>query len=131
MPEIDSFCKLPYAYGMVKTLGDRLRELREGKDMSLRDLSKAVGEASAAFLSDVELGRRYPSEKTLTNLAAALGTTLDDLQKYDSRAPVDEFKRIAQSNPALGFAFRKMTELSPEDLSKLLKDFMPPKKEKK
>lgn len=116
---------------MVKTLGDRLRELREGKDLSLRELSKEVGEASAAFLSDVELGRRYPSEKTLTNLAVALGTTLDDLQKYDSRAPVDEFKRIAQSHPALGFAFRKMAELPPEDLSKLLKDFMPPKKEKK
>lgn len=99
--------------------------------MSLRELSNKVGDASAAFLSDVELGRRYPSEKTLTNLAAALGTTLDDLQKYDSRAPVDEFKRIAQSNPALGFAFRKMAEMPQEDLTELLKELMPSKKEKK
>jgi transcriptional regulator with XRE-family HTH domain len=110
---------------MVKTLGERIRELREGQDLSLRELSKRVGEASAAFLSDVELGRRFPSEKTLTNLAVALGTTLEDLQEYDSRPPVEEFRRIAIANPALGVAFRKMAGLSEEELLKLLKDQLP------
>lgn len=111
---------------MVRTLGERVRELREENDLSLRELSRRVGEASAAFLSDVELSRRFPSEKTLTNLAAALGTTIEDLQRYDSRPPVDEMRRIANANPALGFAFRRLAELSPEELMKVLKDQLPP-----
>ena len=111
---------------MVKTLGERIRELREEKDFSLRELSRRVGEASAAFLSDVELGRRFPSDKTLTNLAAALGTTVEDLQHYDVRPPVEELKRLANANPSLGFAFRRMAELSPEELMKLLKNQLPP-----
>ena len=110
---------------MVKTLGERIRELRESQDLSLRELSKRVGEASAAFLSDVELGRRFPSDKTLTNLAAALGTTLEDLQQYDSRAPLEEFRRIANANPALGIAFRKLAGLPEEELLKLLKNQLP------
>ncbi|WP_306598829.1 helix-turn-helix domain-containing protein [Geothrix sp. 21YS21S-2] len=111
---------------MVKTLGDRIRELREGKDLSLRELSKKVGEASAAFLSDVELGRRFPSEKTLVNLADALETTIKDLQQYDSRPPVEEMRRIANAHPALGVAFRKLIELPVEEQLKILKNQLPP-----
>lgn len=45
---------------MVKTLGQRIRELRERDDLSLREFARKLG-VSAAFLSDVELGRRHPS----------------------------------------------------------------------
>lgn len=110
---------------MVKTFGERIRELREQKDLSLRELSKIVGEASAAFLSDVELGRRFPSDKTLASLAAALGTTIEDLQHYDTRPPMERLRRIANANPALGFAFRRMAELPQDELMKLLKDQLP------
>lgn len=40
----------------MKTLGQRIRELRETKDLSLREFAKQLGDLSAAFLSDVELG---------------------------------------------------------------------------
>ena len=49
----------------MKTLGQRIRELREEKDFSLRELAKKSG-VTAPFLSDIELGRRYPSEKVLS-----------------------------------------------------------------
>jgi len=110
---------------MVKTMGERIRELREDQDLSLRELSRRVGEASAAFLSDVELGRRFPSSKTLTNLASVLGTTLEDLQQYDSRPPVEELRRIANSNPALGVAFRRFAGLPESEMMKILKDQLP------
>lgn len=118
---------------MVMTLGARLRELREEKDLSLRELSRRVGEASAAFLSDVELGRRFPSEKTLANLASALGTSVEDLKQYDPRPPIEEMKRLANANPALGFAFRKLAELPAETLLKLAGEIppTPPSKGKK
>ena len=44
---------------MMKTLGERIRELREERDLSLRELAGKIG-VSAAFMSDVELNRRYP-----------------------------------------------------------------------
>ena len=116
---------------MMKSLGERIRELREASDLSLRELARKVGDVSAAFLSDVEFGRRFPSDKTLAALAAALGTTAEDLQQYDSRPPIEEIKRQANANPALGFAFRRMAELPPDELLRRLNEVVPPPKEGK
>ena len=109
-------CKLTDEYKM-KTLGQRIRELREERDWSVRDLAKKL-KVSAAFLSDVELGRRHPSEEVLGKLAFALETTADKLRKHDARPPVEELKRIAATNPAMGFALRRMVddEVNPQDL---------------
>lgn len=105
---------------MVKTLGDRIRELRTQADLSLRELSRKLpGRATAAFLSDIELGRRHPSEKTLSELAAALGTTVEDLQGYDARPPVAEMLRRSAKNPEVGFAFRQIADLPKDELLKI------------
>jgi len=109
---------------MAKTLGQRIRELREAKDLSLRDLAKKLGGLSAAHLSDIELGRRFPSDELLANMAAKLDTTVADLRQYDSRPPVEELKKMAEANPAYGFALRKMVEkrITPEDIEQLIED---------
>jgi transcriptional regulator with XRE-family HTH domain len=91
----------------IKTLGQRIRELREQKDISLRELAKWL-RVSAAFLSDVELGRRYPSEEVLQKLADYLGTTAEDLHSYDTRPPVEDIKRLASTDPLYGIAFRRV-----------------------
>ncbi len=102
----------------MKTLGERIRELRKEKDLSLREFAKKLGGLSAAFLSDVELGRRHPSEKVLADMARLLGTTVEDLRKHDTRAPVEDIKRLATTNPAFGLAFRELVDkdVSPKDL---------------
>lgn len=101
----------------MKTLGDRIRELREKQDFSVRELARKL-QVSAPFLSDVELGRRHPSEDVLERIASELKTTIEDLKKFDARPPVQELKRIAASNPAMGFALRKVVDegITPEDL---------------
>jgi transcriptional regulator with XRE-family HTH domain len=105
----------------MKTLGERIRELREELDLSVREVAKKL-KVSAPFLSDVELGRRHPSEDVLGRLASILKTTTEELKKHDARAPVQELKRLAASNPAMGFALRKVVDegVSPEDLLKFL-----------
>jgi transcriptional regulator with XRE-family HTH domain len=105
----------------MKTLGERIRELREEHDWSVRDLAKKI-KVSAPFLSDIELGRRHPSDEVLERLASLLETTVDGLKKHDSRPPVQELKRIAANNPAMGFALRKMVDedVSPEELLNFL-----------
>ncbi len=105
------------------TIGERIRQLREGKDMSLRELAKAVG-VSAAFLSDVELGRRYPSDKHLSAIARALGTTLEDLKAYDTRPPMRDLRRMTLSDPQYGYAFRQLIDrnISPQQLLEFIKE---------
>jgi transcriptional regulator with XRE-family HTH domain len=100
-----------------KTLGERIRELREERDLSLRELGKKLS-LSAAFLSDVELGHRHPSDKILKSLARALDTSFDDLKAYDMRPTVQDLKRLVTQNPAYGFALRKVMDkgVSPKDL---------------
>jgi transcriptional regulator with XRE-family HTH domain len=103
------------------SLGQRLHELRDSADLSLRELAKKVG-ISGPFLSDIELGRRFPSEEILGKLASALNVSLEDLKQYDNREPIADLKRLMDSNPKLGFAFRtavekvKSGELTAEDI---------------
>ena len=107
---------------MIETsLGQRLRELRDSADLSVRELAKRIG-ISSPFLSDIELGRRFPSEEVLGKLAAALKVPLEDLKQYDNRGPIADLKRLMDSDPKLGVAFRtaveklKSGELTAEDL---------------
>lgn len=93
----------------MKTLGERIRELREARDLSLREFAKAV-DTSAAFLSDVELGRRHPSEPVLKVIARKLGTSVKDLQEYDRRPPLKDMQRRAAANPTFGVMLRKVFE---------------------
>jgi hypothetical protein len=68
------------------------------------------------------LGIRFPSEEILAKLARALNVPLEDLKKYDNREPIADLKRLMDSNPKLGFAFRtavekvKSGELTAEDI---------------
>jgi transcriptional regulator with XRE-family HTH domain len=115
------------------SLGQRLRELRDKADLSLRELAKRIG-ISSPFLSDIELGRRFPSEEILAKLAHALNVSLEDLKQYDNREPIADLKRLMDSDPKLGFAFRtavekvKSGELTAEELIARLNRKSPPKK---
>jgi transcriptional regulator with XRE-family HTH domain len=104
------------------SLGRYLREVREARDLSLREFAKKL-ECSAAFLSDVELGRRYPSEKVLKDMARILGISIQDLKARDIRAPIEEIKRITADDPRYALAFRTVIDRSvtPEQLLDLAK----------
>lgn len=90
---------------MEQPLGPKLRELREAADISLRELAKKL-DVSAPFLSDVEWGRRHPSDRVLSALAKFFKLSVDELKRHDSRAPLAELKMLAAADPRLGFAFR-------------------------
>lgn len=110
-------------------LGPRIRELRDKCDLSLRELAKRLG-CSAAFLSDIELGRRYPSEKNLKDLARILNVSFDELKAHDSRPPIEEMKRLSATDPLYAVAFRTMIDrnISAEDLLKMAQSKGHPKK---
>jgi transcriptional regulator with XRE-family HTH domain len=104
----------------MKSLGQRIRELRDEKDLSTRELANKAP-ISVAFLSDIELGRRHPSDKILRMIAKALDTPFEELQQYDTRPTVEEFKRRLLTDPKLNFAYRRLLDenFSAEELVKL------------
>src|SRR5215469_6600055 len=109
-----------------KSLGEFIRELRDKADLSLRELANKV-DISPPFLSDIELGRRYPSDETLQKLSKSLKVSVEELKIHDHRDSVADLKRLIEANPSLGFAFRtavdelKEGKITTEDLEQRVK----------
>ena len=107
----------------MKTLGERIRELREESDVSLREFARRIG-VSAPFWSDVELGRRHPSDKKLAVAAKELRVEAEELKSFDTRPPIQELRRLSSADPAFGVAFRRVIDegVTAEQLMKLAED---------
>lgn len=101
------------------TLGQYIRKLRDEKDKSLREFAKEI-DCSPAFVSDMELGRRYPSDEVLTRIARVLKVTVEELRAHDTR-PLEEMRRLTDKNPQYALAFRRLIDqkLSPKDIIEL------------
>ena len=94
---------------IASTMGQRLRELRERAGLSLREVAKAA-RISPAFLSDVELGRRFPADDRLALIAQKICASADDLKKHAHRSALVDLKRLAESSPNLGAAVRALVD---------------------
>lgn len=89
--------------------GDRLRELREARPFTQRELAERLG-VSVSYISKIENERLhfgdYPSEKFIHKLAAELKADEDELLLLTNRVPPsirqpireqpDEFRRLAR-----------------------------------
>jgi transcriptional regulator with XRE-family HTH domain len=69
------------------SMGDRLRQARQARGLSLRGLAEVLG-VSPSLISQVETGRAKPSVNTLYALASELGISLDSLLFMDTQPPV-------------------------------------------
>jgi len=95
---------------MSETFGQYIRSLREGRGLTQRALSQAVGFRSLAHLSDIESGKRNPAKETLTKFAKALGVTVGDLESRDVRGPIEAAKVLFARKPEMVGAFLKVIE---------------------
>jgi transcriptional regulator with XRE-family HTH domain len=104
---------------MSLILGERIRMLRGKQDLSLRELAKKV-EKTPAHISDIELGRRHPSEELLRKIANELKASYDDLAELNRQLTVADVKKQVFENAELGLAFRRLidSEIKPEEIMK-------------
>lgn len=98
-----------YKLTPMEGLGPYMRRRRDELDISLRELAKRL-DCSPAFISDIELGRRYPSEKVLADIARVLKVKVEELRALDVRAPIDDIKRITLNDPNFALAFRTVID---------------------
>jgi transcriptional regulator with XRE-family HTH domain len=103
----------------METLGAFVQRKRDELDMSLREFARQIG-YTAPFVSDIERGRRNPSDDVLAEIARVLKVSVEELRKRDARAPIDDIKRMAQSDPKFAMAFRTVIDknISAEQLLK-------------
>jgi transcriptional regulator with XRE-family HTH domain len=105
--------------GDALTLGRRIRERRTGRGMTLEQLAAAVDRAPSQ-LSAIENGKREPRLPLLRALAAALGSTVDELlvdEAPNERAALE----IAVERAQRGAVFRSLG-IQPIRVSKATSD---------
>ena len=110
------------------TFGERVRELRKGKNLTLRELAAKL-KVNFTYLSKIENQKlsfgEYPSEDLIRKLAKVLGAEEDELLLLAQKIPEDIKKRVIERPDA----FRKIASLDDEALDAVLKDIE--RKEKK
>jgi transcriptional regulator with XRE-family HTH domain len=111
-------------------IGERLRDLRQARGLTLRQLADLTG-VSAALLSQVENGRTDPSIATMRRLAAVFDAEVATLFRDPDAPPVHVSRlgeRFRMTAPAGLLAYERLTpgrgdlevlhgELAPGDVS--------------
>jgi len=101
------------------TFGDRIRELRRRKDLTLRSLATKV-RVDFTYISKIENGKLdfgdYPSEGLIRRLAKALDAELDELLLLAEIVP-DRIRKRVLARPD---AFLKLAELDDRQLDRLM-----------
>jgi transcriptional regulator with XRE-family HTH domain len=101
------------------SFGGRVRELRQAKALTLRDVAAKVG-INFTYLSKIENGKLdfsdYPSEKLIRKLAKALTGDTDELLLLAEKVP-DRIRERVLERPD---AFVKLAGLDDEALDRLL-----------
>lgn len=109
---------------MPRLLGEKLRALRQRRQLSLVDLAQRLGLRSHAHLSTVETGARDPSLSLVVQLADVFGVSLDYLLR-DEPPLADPPPSINTSPPYQPFgaqlrALRYQRGLNQRDLAEQL-----------
>lgn len=101
-------------------MGERLRNARRARGLTLRELAKRLG-VSPSMISQIETDRASPSVSTLYAIANELDVSLDELLFNDRRPPAaesavrqsrDDRKRIRLAS---GVTWERLTPVSDPD----------------
>lgn len=110
--------------GTAMKFGQRIRQLRQSKGWTLRDLAAKV-EVGFTYLSKVENEKLdctdYPSEKLIRKLGTALDTDIDELMLLAEKVPDDIRERVMQRPDA----FRLLANCDDDALDKVLATLHP------
>lgn len=101
------------------TFGNRIRELRQAKNLTLRDVAKRV-KVTFTYLSKIENQKlsfgEFPSDDLIVRLARILGVDPDELLLLAEKIPQAIRQRVLQRPDV----FRKMADLDDRGLDRVL-----------
>ena len=73
----------------------------------MRGLAKRL-EVKAAYMFDIEHGRRYPTDPRILQIARALQVSPNEILMYDTRLPKAELAEVARRDPMFNLAVRRL-----------------------
>lgn len=101
------------------TFGNRIRELRQAKNLTLRDVAKRV-KVTFTYLSKIENQKlsfgEFPSDDLIVRLARVLGADPDELLLLAEKIPDSIRKRVLQRPDV----FRKVADMDDAALDRLM-----------
>jgi transcriptional regulator with XRE-family HTH domain len=104
------------------TFGEKVRELRQAKQLTLRELAAKVG-VGFTYISKIENHKleegHAPSERLIHKLAAELNGSEEELLLLADKVPEKIRKRVCQ-RPEV---FRVVAGMNDDELNKLLEQF--------
>lgn len=75
------------SFGIVRSIADELKRLRKSRDMNLDEVGEKVG-VSGVFISNIERGKRVPSDNLIEKLAEVYD--IEELDLYEGFGKVPE-----------------------------------------
>jgi transcriptional regulator with XRE-family HTH domain len=91
----------------TESLGNFIRGRRSERHISLRALARQI-KTSPTFLSDIELGRRFPSRTVLARIALTLDISPDVLSHFDHRSVMAALGGLVRRDPDLTKALNNL-----------------------
>jgi transcriptional regulator with XRE-family HTH domain len=107
------------------SLGTLLRQNRRQKGLTLKQAAKRLG-ISFTYLSEIELGRRDPSDALLQRMSEVFGVAFEELCKADRRIPIESLRSAIYYCPEIGLELRRIFssvdqgKIRPEKLARQL-----------
>ncbi len=106
---------------MPENFGQRVRRLREAKQLGLRETAKKL-DISAAYLSRIETSeeRTPPAEDVIQKLADLLSDDFDELMRLAGRIPSDVKEYITKEGMPQFLRTAKDRKLTAKQLEEML-----------
>lgn len=104
----------------MKTMYDRIRDLRIEKGMSQDDLAQAMGYKDRSMITKIESGAVDISQSKIVAFARVLGTTTRYLMDGDVKETDQDRLEVLHQRPALGMLFDRTRHMSDEDIEFML-----------
>ncbi len=98
-------------YGLDKSLGLRISQLRQDRGWTQKDLAAKIG-ITANHLSRIEKDKVQPHRSTLKVVAGVFGIELDDLEALAHIPEPDITEKLAKQDPDLAALLSQIPLLS-------------------
>ncbi len=98
-------------YGLTKSLGLRISQLRQEKGWTQKELAQKVG-ISQNHVSRIEKDKMQPRHSTLKAVAEALGIDVEDLENLARVAEPNVSESLAKEDPDLAALVSQIPLLS-------------------
>ena len=108
----------------MQRFGEKLRNLRRHRGMTLMDLAENLGYKTHGYISEIEVGKKTPSVAFLLAVADLFGVAVDDLVKDEAEVGLpQEISGKAVPLPGVPFAERSPSEAEIERLRLILSTY--------